>query len=214
MFQLRAQLSAVVVLVVALGLMPHPALAKENAHRARAEGAPAPLRPLEVVSGSVARVQAIVRAQQAGLTETSEIRRIAEDLFDFDDMARRMLVPRWQDSTPEEQREFVGLFTNLLERSWLTVIGKVARAKITFQGESVNGPYAQVRSLVTIGRGREISIEYHLFETGARWAVYDVVTEGTSLISSYRSQFNFILRKSSFAQLLERMRSKDLEAQR
>lgn len=78
----------------------------------------------------------------------------------------------------------------------------------------MNGPYAQVRSLVTIGPGREISIEYRLFESGARWAVYDIVTEGTSLISSYRSQFNSILRKSSFAGLLERMRNKDLEAQR
>lgn len=214
MSQLRSQLSAVVALVAALVLIPYPALATESAHRARPEAAPAPLRPLEMVSGSVARVQAIVRAQQAGLTETSEIRRIAEDLFDFDDMARRMLAPRWHDRTPEEQKEFVGLFTNLLERTWLTVIGKVGHAKITFQGESVNGSYAQVRSLVTIGRGREISIEYRLFEAGARWAVYDVVTEGTSLVSSYRSQFSSVLRKASFTQLLDRMRSKDLEAQR
>ena len=74
--------------------------------------------------------------------------------------------------------------------TWLVVIGKVGHASITFQGESVDGSYAHVRSLVTIGRGREIPIEYRLVESGARWAVYDVVTGGTSV------------------------RSKDLEAQR
>ena len=147
--ELRSQLSAVVALVAALVLIPYPALAQEGAHRARPEAAAAPLRPLEMVGGSVARVQAIVRAQQAGLTETREIRRIAEDLFDFDDMARRMLAPRWQDSTPEEQKEFVGLFTNLLERTW----------QVTFQGESVHGSYAQVRSLVTIGRSKDLEAQ-------------------------------------------------------
>lgn len=139
MSQLRSRLSAVMALVAALVIIPYPALANERAHFERPVAAPAPPGPLEMVSGSVARMQAIVRAQEAGLTETSEIRRIAEDLFDFHDMTRRMLAPRWQDSTPEEQREFVGLFTNLLERSWLTVIGKVGQAKITLQGESGTG---------------------------------------------------------------------------
>ena len=78
----------------------------------------------------------------------------------------------------------------------------------------MSGSYARVQSLVTTGRGREISIEYCLFQTGARWAVYDVVTEGTSLISIYRSQFHSILRKSLFTHLLEKMQSKDLEAHR
>lgn len=117
MSRLRSQLSGAVALVAALVLMPAPALATDNAHRARPEATPAAPRPLQMVSGAVARVQAIVRAQ-GGLTETSEIRRIADDLFDFHDMARRMLTPHWQDITPEDQKEFVGLFTKLLERSW------------------------------------------------------------------------------------------------
>lgn len=116
MSQLRSQRSTVVALVAMLALVLYPALAEDSAHRARPAATAAPLRPLDVVRGSVARVQAIVRAQPAGLTETGEIRRIAEELFDFDDMARRMLAPRWQDITPDQQKEFVGLFTNLLER--------------------------------------------------------------------------------------------------
>ena len=114
--QRRSQLSAVVALVAALAFVPCPALAEDSAHRPGPEATDAPRRPLNVVSGSVARVQAIARAQSAGFTETSEIRRIAEDLFDFDDMARRMRAPRWQDSTPEQQKEFVGLLEKMQSR--------------------------------------------------------------------------------------------------
>jgi len=46
-------------------------------------------------------------------------------------------------------------------------------------------------------------------ETDGRWAVYDVAVDGVSLVLSYRSQFNSILRTSRFTELLDRMRSRD-----
>jgi phospholipid transport system substrate-binding protein len=172
--------------------------------------------PLDLVRTSVARVLAIVQAPRAATSDggqrRAEIRRVARGLFDFDEMAHLTLARHWKDRSPQEQEEYVRLFTDLLERSYLTTIENYAGEKITFLGESVTGPYAQVRSRITTDRRVEISIEYRLIESGARWVVYDVVLDGVSLVSNYRSQFNTIIRTSSFADLLVKLRSKQIEA--
>jgi len=169
--------------------------------------------PLELVKSSLSRVIAIVQSQSASATQAgkrrAEIRQAAADMFDFDDMSRRILAQHWKDGSPQEQEEFVRLFTELLERAYLTSIGNYPLASIAFQGESINGSYAQVRSSMTGSKGGNVGIEYRLFESEGRWAVYDVAVDGISLISSYRSQFNSMLRRYSFAQLLERLQNRE-----
>jgi phospholipid transport system substrate-binding protein len=175
-----------------------------------------PAGPLELVRASVARVLSIVQAPNAvssgGSQRRTEIRRVAQGLFDFNEMARLTMAGHWKNRSLREQEEFVRLFTDLLERSYLTTIENYAGERITFVGESISGPYAQVRSRITTERRMEISIDYRLIESGARWAVYDVVLDGVSLVSNYRSQFNSIIRTSSFADLLTKLRSRQIEA--
>jgi phospholipid transport system substrate-binding protein len=127
-------------------------------------------------------------------------------------MARLTLARHWKDRSAPEREEFVRLFTDLLERSYLTTIENYAGERVTFLGESVSGPYAQVRSRISTDRRMEFAIDYRLIESGARWAVYDVVLDGVSLVSNYRSQFNSIIRTSSFADLLTKLRSRQIEA--
>jgi len=208
------RLSALVSLAAALACgVTHPAVAQTTAKETEPTPLAGQLRPLDLVQSSVSRVVVIVQTLPANATDQAnrqvEIRRVAEGLFNFDDMARRMLAQHWNDGSPEEQKEFVRLFTDLLERSYMTTVRNYPLATITFQGESVSGSYAQVRSRMTAENGVEVPIEYRLAETDGRWAAYDVVVNGMSLISSYRSQFNSILRRSSFAQLLERMRERE-----
>jgi phospholipid transport system substrate-binding protein len=171
--------------------------------------------PLNVVTSSVSRVLTIVRSEPAGEAESgkrrAEVRQAAVELFDFDEMSRRLLGQRWIDASPEEQQDFVGLFTDLLERAYLNTIGNYSLTTITFQGETIKGSYAQVQSRMTAGKG-DVGIEYRLLERDGRWAVYDVVVDGVSLISNYRSQFTSMLKRISFAQLLERMRYREASA--
>jgi phospholipid transport system substrate-binding protein len=194
--------------MVALATGAHPAGAQPKAADQTA--------PLDLVKATVSRVLAIVQAPRViandGRQRRAEIRRAAQGLFDFREMARLALAQHWKDRSAPEQEEFVQLFTELLERSYLTTIENYAGEKITFQGESISGPYAQVRSRITTDRRMETSIEYRLLERDARWAVYDVVLDGVSLVSNYRSQFNSIIRTSSFADLLAKLRSKEIEA--
>ena len=209
------RLLGLVTLMVALAFGAHPALAQNFVKDVQPGPTTGHLRPLELVRSSVARAVTIVQSQSAGVAESgkrrAEIRRVAEDLFNFDDMSRRMLAQHWKNASRQEREEFGRLFTDLLERSYMTTIGTYAHATITFQGESVDGLYAHVQSRMTPEKGAEVPIEYRLFETDGRWAVYDVVVDGVSLISSYRSQFNTILRRSTFAQLLERMRNREAQ---
>jgi len=203
----RAVLAISMVATLAIGAPPADAQPKVAADQSG---------PLEVVRASVSRVLAIVQAPHAvasgGGQRRTEIRRVAQGLFDFDEMARLTLARHWKDRSVREQEEFVRLFTDLLERSYLTTIENYAGERVTFLGESVSGPYAQVRSRITTDRRMEISIDYRLIESGARWAVYDVVLDGVSLVSNYRSQFNSIIRTSSFADLLTKLRSRQIEA--
>ena len=207
--RLVAPLILPVILIVALAIGPHPAGAQPKA-AADQTGV------LNLVKASVSRVLAIVQSPHVVVSDggqrRTDIRRVAHGLFDFNEMARLTLARHWKDRSAQEQEEFVRLFTDLLERSYLTSIENYAGEKITFLGESVSGPYAQVRSRIVTDRRMEISIEYRLFESGARWAVYDVVLDGVSLVSNYRSQFNSIIRTSSFGDLLAKLRSKQIEA--
>ena len=178
-------------------------------------------RPLDLVKVSVARVLTILRAQPAGTpltsTQSAEVRRVADDFFDFDEMARRTLANHWRDLSPREQSEFTALFIDVLEQSYLTVIRRHSVTAVTFQGEIVTGSLAQVRSRIITDRQVELLIEYRLLQSGGRWQAYDVVADGVSLLSSYRSQFNTIIQASSFAQLLTRLRTREahvLPAQR
>ena len=187
-----------------------PALA-QSAGKGNETAPPASaLPPLEVVKSSMTRVLALTQSRAAGPAASAqrrELRLVAEELFDFNEMSRRMLGAHWKDGTPEEQAEFVRLFTDLLERSYLSALGHFPPATISFEGELVTGPYALVSSRIAVGRRGESSLEYRLLESDGRWAVYDVVVDGVSLVLSYRSQFNSILRTSRFAQLLDRLRS-------
>ena len=193
------------VAVAALVVGALPALAQESD-----KGSPSgPLGPLEQVKSSVARVMAIVQSQPDGAQRRAEVRQEAERLFDFNEMARRTLAQHWTARSAQEQAEFVRLFTDLLERSYLTTIGNQRLATVTYQGESVDGTSARVRSRIVTDRRAEIPIEYRLLQSPTQWSVYDVSVEGVSLVSSYRSQFNSIIRSASFALLLERLRSRE-----
>jgi phospholipid transport system substrate-binding protein len=207
------RLSGLVALVTALALYTPPAIAQSEANEAQPQPAVAQLGPLELIKSSLSRVLAIVQSQSASATQAgkrrAEIRQAAVDMFDFDDMSRRILAQHWKDGSPQEQEEFIRLFTELLEGAYLTSIGNYPLASITFHGESINGSYAEVRSSMTAGRGGNVAIEYRLFESDGRWAVYDVAVDGISLVSSYRSQFNSILRRHSFAKLLEQLQSRE-----
>jgi len=122
-------------------------------------------------------------------------------------MAKRSLGPNWRERTPEERDRFVALFRELLENSYLGKIESYQGEEIRYGKETVDGPYAEVKTLVVTSKGQEIPVDYRMLEDDGRYRIYDVVVEGISLVGNYRSQFNSILQKSSFGELIDKLRA-------
>jgi phospholipid transport system substrate-binding protein len=139
------------------------------------------------------------------------VRRIADEIFDFAETAKRSLGRHWQARTPAEREEFVQLFTDLLERAYLSKIELYNGENISYVGESIEGDSAVVRTKITTRQGTEVPVDYRMLSKGDRWLVYDVNIEGVSLIANYRTQFNKIIQTSSYQELVRKMKAKQEE---
>lgn len=138
----------------------------------------------------------------------ADIRRAADTLFDFPDMSRRALGRHWTDRTPAEREEFTRLFTDLIARTYIGKIDRYAGESIAYLGERVDGDQASVRSQVVTAKGSQIPVEYRLHRANDAWSAYDVLIENVSLVGTYRSQFDRVIKAESFANLLRRLREK------
>ncbi len=176
--------------------------------------APPAMGPRETVETAVGRVVGVLQQTdatgRARSDRVGEIKRIARELFDFDEIARRALSRHWAARTREEQTEFVGLFTGLLEHSYVTRIEAYADERIVYTGEAVDGTYATVRSRVSLRRS-EVGIDYRMHLRDGRWRVYDVLIDGVSFVSTFRSQFDRVIQAESYSALLERLRKRSFD---
>jgi phospholipid transport system substrate-binding protein len=139
------------------------------------------------------------------------VRKIADDIFDFNETAKRSLGRHWAARTPAEREEFVKLFSDLLERSYLSKIELYGGEKIGFVGDTVENDHAIVKSKIVTKGGSEIPIDYRMLKKGERWLVYDVAIEGVSLVANYRTQFNKIIQTSSYQDLVKKLKTKQEE---
>jgi phospholipid transport system substrate-binding protein len=139
------------------------------------------------------------------------VRKIANETFDFQEMARRALARHWQPRTSAEREEFVKLFADLLERAYVSRIENYEGEKIAYNGDTIDGDAALVKTKIVTKQGTDIPVDYRMLKRSERWLVYDVVIEGVSLINNYRTQFNKIIQTSSYQALVDRMKNKQGE---
>jgi len=141
----------------------------------------------------------------------AQLRKTAEAIFDYRETAKRSLARHWQGRTPQEQDEFVALFADLLERSYMGKIEQYGGEKISYVSESVEGDLATVKTRILTKTKQEAPVDYRLLKSGNQWLVYDVIIEGVSLVGNYRNQFNRIIQTSSYGELVKRMKTKQEE---
>jgi phospholipid transport system substrate-binding protein len=139
------------------------------------------------------------------------IRAIASEIFDFNEISRRSLAVHWQARSPAERTEFVALFGDLLENSYISKIEGYSGEKIVYAGETTDGDLAVVRTKILTKQGAEVPVDYRMFLRGDRWRAYDVNIEGISLVSNYRSQFNTIIQRTGYGDLVAKLRAKQDE---
>ena len=139
---------------------------------------------------------------------------VANELYDFTEISRRSLARHWQPRTPAEREEFSRLFGELLEYSYVSKIEVYSGEKVLYVGELLDGDLATVRTRIITKQGTEIPVDYRLMRQGDQWRAYDVLIEGVSLVGNYRAQFNAVIQRSSYADLVKTLRIRRDEAVR
>ena len=152
-----------------------------------------------------------LKAPDKAKERRTAVRKVADDICDCGETAKRSLGRHWAARTPQERDEFVKLFGDLLERSYISKIELYGGEKIQYMGDKIEGETAVVQSKLLTKAGGEVPIEYRMLKKGERWLVYDVVIEGVSLVSNYRTQFNKIIQTSSFEDLVKKMKTRQEE---
>ena len=140
------------------------------------------------------------------------IRKEAEVVFDFGETAKRALGRHWQALADNDRQEFTSLFTDLIERAYISKIERYSGERITYAGETVEGTLASVRTRFVTKQGTEVPVDYRMQQRGDRWLVYDVMVEGVSLINNYRTQFDKIIQTSSYAELVRKLKGAEVGA--
>ena len=149
-----------------------------------------------------------LKAEDRRAERRAAVRKIAIDIFDVQETARRALGQHWQQRSPQERDEFVQLFADLLERTYINKIDLFGGEKLRFTEEKIDGEHAVVRAKVVTKQGTEVPVEARMINrSGNRWQIYDIVIENISLVGNYRSQFDRIIRSSSYGELAKRLRT-------
>ena len=138
------------------------------------------------------------------------IRSELDQRVDWATVARSSLGRHWAKRTPAEQKEFVSLFSRLLEDTCIEKFdahhGELD--KIDYLGEKIIEQYASAKIQVTTKDQVSHPVEYRLQKLGKDWRIYDVLLEGVSLVKNYRDQFDEVLAKSSYEKLVADLRAK------
>lgn len=139
----------------------------------------------------------------------AKIREAIGKRFDFTEMAKRSLGKHWKKRSPAERKEFAELFADLIEGSYIEKIENYSDEKVIYGNEQVKNNKSKVKTKIISSKGTEISVQYKLLNrSNDYWRVYDIVVEGVSLVSNYRTQFGKALSSSSYAELVDKLRSK------
>ena len=140
-----------------------------------------------------------------------QIRKTVDELCDWQEMSRRSLGRYWAQRSEQEKKDFVLLFGQLLERTYIDKVEGYSGEKVYYTGERTEGDYAEVNVKIMTKQNTEIPVVYKLRSKDGKWWVYDIIIEGVSLVNNYRTQFNAILARSSYDGLVKKLKEKVAE---
>ncbi len=133
---------------------------------------------------------------------------ILTPVFDFKETAKRALGHHWKARSEKERGKFIPLFTEVLRDIYLGKTDTYSGAKFAYVREISKGNRGKVRTNFITDEQKTVIVDFSMQNTTGTWKVYDITIEGVSIVGNYRSQFNTILAKSSFDELMEKLTKK------
>jgi phospholipid transport system substrate-binding protein len=165
--------------------------------------------PLDFVKAKQSELSTLVK--KGGPDNKKRIEVVFDSILDYDSLARASLRDHWSDRSEAERREFQDVLKQLVQRAYRKNLDRTLDYDVKF-GETSQDAQSFVVKTVAQNRknAREepISIDYSLHKVGGDWKIRDIVTEGSSLVANYQQQFNRIIKKDGFVELMRRMKKR------
>ncbi len=164
--------------------------------------------PEELLKENLAAVFAILQNQDLNQeAKTNEIIDIVNPMFDFSLMAKLTLGRKyWPGLTPEQKERFTQLFIKRLRASYLDRLTLYTNEKVHYESSVKIKQKIHIPTYL-VSQNKKISILYKFYNSDANWKIYDLEIQGVSIIRSYRSQFQEILKSGTFDDLLTKLQS-------
>ena len=169
--------------------------------------------PRALIDETATRIISVLARKDAPQdVRISEIEKIAYEIFDFTTMSKLVLARNWRKLDKAQRAEFVREFKRNLSRTYGTRLDRYNQERVEIFGTQIEPrDDVSVKTRIVGGEFDDAEISYRLRNRNERWRIIDVVIEGVSLVSNYRSQFAEILNAGTIDDLLVKLRDKNFE---
>ena len=164
--------------------------------------------PTSEIAEEVTLILAIATNQKLSSNERrSQFRQILEARFDINDMSQRILAVNWRDISDHQKSEFIRLFKDILELTYLTAIEAYSSERVNVGGERIKEDKATIIITITQVDGTEIPLLFKLKWQNNKWLAYDANINYLSMVNNYRKQYSEIIKNKGMDGLLQHIQS-------
>jgi phospholipid transport system substrate-binding protein len=173
------------------------------------------LSPQEIVQTTADDVLTILKSDKDIQSDKKKIYQLAEEKilpnFDLEKVSRLVLGKAWRNIDDSQKQKFQSEFKTLLLRTYAVALGKYKDQEIKFKPLRMNPDDAKatVKTQILQDGGQPISVDYTLAKTVNSWKVFDIVIEGVSLVTNYRSQFANEIKNNGIDSLIMKLEEKN-----
>ena len=150
--------------------------------------------------------------------DRAKIYKLAEEKilpnFDFERICRLVLGKNWRSMSVDQRNMFQEEFRVLLLRTYAIALSKFRDQSIEFKPLRMKSSdkIVLVKTEITQSGGQPIDVNYALSNSTGKWLVFDIVIEGVSLVTNYRSQFASQVKNNGIEDLLKKLSEKNNES--
>ena len=168
--------------------------------------------PLKIIETRVDRIVKILGDKSLEEdVKVKQLEKAADETFDYGYLSRMTLGRNWLKLDDGQRSEFIELYRLLLEKNYTGQLLKYTDEKVVFDRQTMLSEKKAAVDSNIVSSDKKIPITYRLIRRDGDWKVYDLVIEGVSLVSNYRTQFNDILSRQTPAEMLLILRKKITE---
>ena len=171
--------------------------------------------PLELVHKTADDVLAVLKADDSIQQDKEKIYKLAEEKilpnFDLDRISMLVLGKTWRKINEDQQQQFKSEFKTMLLRTYAVALGKYKDQEIDFKPLRMEptDKQATVKTQIIQDGAQPISVDYTLAKKDDEWKVFDIVIEGVSLVTNYRSQFASEIKNNGIDSLITKLAEKN-----